>query len=131
MAETQDAYQITWGSGVTSVGLGASVTCDPFPVHRASAFAVDLNFTTTSTPVGTFDLQVANVPVRNGSKLIADDANNANWVSLGITATAGTTTPPVMMAVTANSFSWARIVYTRSSGGASDTANAWVQVRVV
>ncbi len=131
MARKPNSYNMTWGkTGVQpnqSVNLGASSVSDPLPVAGAYRFSVNSAWTTTSAPVGTLSVQVCNAWQNDGQNP-NNSGSPVNWVTLtALNLTLGTDPSPAIQLVVSNAFGWMRLVYTRTSGGATDTLSAQIQ----
>lgn len=125
--ENINSFAVTWtAAGVTtaSTDMGASVNSNPTPVNRFRIFSFNSTWTTANTPVGTIDVQVCNAPV-NSPTLTGDET--ANWVTLTSLQLQVPGTSPGLQHIQVAGFSWARLKFTRVSGGSGDTLSAQLQ----
>lgn len=99
---------------ISAQSMGASFNTPAFDVTQADNIAIQLNYDTGSSPVGSFQAQVS--------------LDQANWVALPLSiggAAAASTIPipgstsPILIDLFGNSYPYLRIVYTRTSGTAT------------
>lgn len=117
-----NSYVVKW-SGVTAsavnTDLGASATSDPILVSSYPNFSFNPTWATANTPVGTLDVQVCNAK-RSGNTILPANTT-ASWVTVAsVQLAVGTDPSPGIQLFENVSFGWARLVYTRASGGSGD-----------
>lgn len=93
--------------------LGADITGATVDLSDAQGASFEITYTNAHTAVGTFKLQVSN------------NSSSSNWATVLSIAVDSTLNASFdLVGTPATAFQYARVVYTRTSGGSTDTATA-------